>query len=84
MCIVPNIPLAIILCLIGNYYPHLLGIFLVIFVAVVSYPLLLFAFRTITTDDIHTAKEAATILPVPYEKIISTISDKIPLRKEIP
>lgn len=83
MCVLPNIPLAIILCLIGNWYPQLLGIVLVIFITLLMYPLLLFAFRTISSDDIRTAQEIATILPVPYEKIISTISDRIPLRKEI-
>jgi O-antigen/teichoic acid export membrane protein len=84
MCVLPNIPLAIILCLIGNWYPQLLGIVLVIFITLLIYPLLLFAFRTISSDDIRTAQEIATILPVPYEKIISTISDKIPLRDKIP
>ena len=84
MCIVPNIPLAIILFLIGSYFPHLPGIVLVIFVAVVMYPLFLFFFRTITADDIRAVQEISTILPVPYEKIISTISDKIPLRRESP
>ena len=56
---------------------------LVIFITLLMYPLLIFAFRTISTDDIRTAQEISSILPVPYEKIISTISDKIPLRKEI-
>jgi O-antigen/teichoic acid export membrane protein len=83
-CIVPNVLLAVILCLIGNHYPTLLGIFLVFFVAILIYPFLLFAFRTITRDDIRAAKEVSTVLPMPYEKIITTIFDKIPMRQEIP
>ena len=84
ICVLPNIPLAIILCFIGNRYPNLLGIFLVVFIALLMYPLLLFAFRTITSDDIRTAREASTILPAPYEKMIGTIFDRIPIKQEVP
>jgi O-antigen/teichoic acid export membrane protein len=81
MSILPNIPLACIVCLVGNYYSNILGIALVVSTALLLYPLLLFVFRTITNDDIRTAKAISTILPAPYEKVISTIVDKIPMRQ---
>jgi O-antigen/teichoic acid export membrane protein len=80
ICVLPNIPLTIILCLIGNRYPNLLGIFLVVFIAILIYPLLLFLFRTITSDDIRTVREASTILPAPYEKMMGAIFDRIPIK----
>jgi len=83
MSILPNIPLALILCLVGNYYPHTIGIMLVFFIALFIYPLLLFVFKIITSDDIRIAKEVATVLPAPYEKIVSAVFDKLPMRQEI-
>jgi len=83
MSILPNIPLALILCLVGNYYPNTIGIVLVFFIALFIYPLLLFAFKTITSDDIRIAKEVSTVLPAPYEKIVNVVFDKLPMRQEI-
>jgi O-antigen/teichoic acid export membrane protein len=83
MSILPNIPLAFILCVVGNYYPHSMGIVLVFFIALFLYPFFLFVFKTITSDDIRIAKEVATILPAPYEKAVSTFIDKLPMRQEI-
>jgi O-antigen/teichoic acid export membrane protein len=84
MAILPNIPLAFILCAVGYYYPNSTGIVLVFLIGLVLYPLFLFIFKTITGDDIRIAKEVATILPAPYEKAVSTFIDKLPMRKEIP
>ena len=83
-CIVPNIPLAIILYLIGNHYPNIMGIFLVLGVSLFLYPFLLFIFKTITIDDARIIKETLKTLPAPYEKIISAIFNKMPIRQDIP
>jgi hypothetical protein len=84
MCLLPNVLLAIVLFFMGNQYPNAAGIILVICGAVIIYPVLLIIFRTITEDDLRTARDIATVLPIPYEKIISIISDKVPLRREMP
>jgi O-antigen/teichoic acid export membrane protein len=83
-CIVPNIPLAIILYFIGNHYPNIMGISLVLGVSLFLYPFLLFIFKTITIDDARIIKEILKTLPAPYEKIISAIFNKMPIRQDIP
>jgi hypothetical protein len=80
MCLLPNVPLTIILWFIGNRNPNLFGIFFVILIALISYPFLLFAFRTINSDDVRAAREASTVLPAPYERMMSTIFDWIPIK----
>ncbi|MBW1823696.1 MAG: oligosaccharide flippase family protein, partial [Deltaproteobacteria bacterium] len=82
-CLMANLSLAFFLLLIGNKYPSIFGIFLVVGIALILYPVLLLAFRAITRDDIRIAKEISTVLPVYYEKKIGKILDKIPVRKEI-
>ncbi|MBW2183998.1 MAG: flippase [Deltaproteobacteria bacterium] len=82
MCLLPNIPLAVILCFFGNHYQNLFGIVLVLILTVFVYPLLLFIFKTITNDDIRIAKEVSAILPAPYEKMLNSIFDRIPIRQE--
>lgn len=82
-CLMANLSLAFFLLLIGNKYPSLFGIFLVVVIALILYPFLLMAFRAITSDDIRIAKEISTVLPSYYEKKIGKILDKIPIRKEI-
>jgi len=84
ICLAPNVPLAVILCLVGNHYSNMTGIMLVFIIALLVYPSLLFTFKTITSDDVRTIKEIATILPAPYEKMIGTVLDKLPVRQEIP
>jgi len=83
-CIVPNLPLAIILYFIGNHYPNILGIFLVLGIALFLYPFLLFIFKTITIDDARIIREILKTFPAPYEKIINVIFNKLPLRQDIP
>jgi O-antigen/teichoic acid export membrane protein len=83
-CLLPAVPLGIILFIVANLYPQPLGILLVVVSAAIIYPILLLVFRTITADDLRTARDIATVLPVPYEKILSIISDKVPLRRELP
>lgn len=83
-CILPNIPLTAILFLIGYHYPNFLGILFVLLIVLITYPLLLFVFRTISNDDIRIAKEISAILPAPYEKAINTVFDKVPVRQETP
>jgi len=79
-CIVPNIPFAIILYLIGNHYPNILGIFLVLGIALFLYPLLLFIFKSITIDDARIIREILRTIPDPYEKIVNAVFDKIPIK----
>jgi O-antigen/teichoic acid export membrane protein len=82
LCILPNIPLAVILWAVLNYYPSSMGIVSVFLVALLFYPIFLLLFQTVTSDDIRIAKEVATILPAPYEKAVSGFVDKLPMRKE--
>ncbi len=81
-CILPNVPLAFILWAVGSYYPGSMGIVVVFLAALLFYPVLIFVFKTITGDDIRIAKEVATILPEPYERRISALIDKLPLRRD--
>jgi len=80
ICVLPNIPLAAILWAVGHYYPGSMGIVLVLLVSSFLYPVLLFVFKTITGDDIRIAKEVATILPAPYEKVINIFINRVPIR----
>ena len=82
MSILPNIPLAVILWAMGNYYSGSMGIVLVFVATLVLYPIFLLVFKTINGDDIRIAREVATILPAPYEKAVGGFIDRLPMRKD--
>ncbi len=83
-CIVPNIPLALILYLIAGRYPDLMGIVIVLTVSILVYPLLLFVSKTITPDDRRIIREILKTLPAPYEKIINDMFNRTTARQDSP